>query len=254
MRKIKKRIADTTGDLIPAVLAGGVTGGPIGAIVGGLSSLVSPVVKDMLSRALSANEKERIKIVSEIAQQKISEHILLKHSLRKDLDHTKASELFEGVLLNAKNTYEAKKLPLIASLFATAPFTNTPIENLNQTLIFAEQLSYRQLCLLSIIGENMIDNKHELSDQPYMHMISKGYNECIEGIYQDILSLLYLGVIYQPAKLNMKTGMYINFAGYIVPNNLILAYSGLLLSNGLELTQIADTDKAPIIKVLKINK
>lgn len=254
MNKTKKAIVNVGGDVIPAVgasVAGAAIGGPIGAVVGGLAGLVSPVVKDMLSRALSVKEKERIEIVAEIAKQKIDEHIKLGHSLRKDFNKAKSSELFEGALLKAKNTYETKKLPLIANLFAKAPFTNTPLENMNQTLIHAEQLSYRQLCILSIIGENEFDKKLGLSDKPYMHESdTKKYDEMSEGIYQDILSMIQLGILYQPAG-RAEGGMYINFSGYVVPNNLVFSYPGRLLYNGLELDQIPQADKEIIITVLR---
>lgn len=252
-KKTKKVVVDIVGDLAPSVglaVAGAAIGGIPGAIVGGLSGLVAPVLKDVLARSLSIQEKERIELVAKLAQNKIQEQLDKGLKPRKDFDRQKAGELFEGVLLKAKDMYEAKKLPFIANLFARAPFTNTPIENMNQTLIHAEQLSYRQLCVLSIIGLNEWDKKLSLSDKPFMHEKKKMYEEKAEGIYQDILSMIQLGLIGQITP-NTKAVQYINTVGYIVPKELVLFYPGRLLFNGLQLDYIDEADRELIIDSLK---
>jgi hypothetical protein len=60
-------------------------------------------------------------------------------------------ELAEGTLLAAKDTYEKKKLPLIATLLANAYFTPSPVANLVDALHTAEMLSYRELCILAVV-------------------------------------------------------------------------------------------------------
>ena len=159
---MNKDLAIKTGSSVIGAGVGAVIAGVPGALIG---SILTPIAEDVLNRMLSVKERNRVEKVRQYAESEIKRMIDSGSVPKQELDRRKVSELYEGVLLKAKSTYEEKKLPYIANLFAIAPFTNTPIENINQSLITAEQLSYRQLCLLGILDEAQFKDL-SLSDKP----------------------------------------------------------------------------------------
>ena len=250
MRKKLKNLSIDSGTNAAGGLLGFVIGGPVGAVVGGA---IVPIAKDILSRALSVYETKRIASVIEDAQKKIKKLIDTGSPTRKDLNSQKMKELIEGTLLKASRTYQSKKLPLIANLLAIAPFTNTPIENLNQTLVLAEQLSYQQLCILSIIGHNSFGaEKFKLSDKEWQSERKIKGDERHMGVYEDINYLTRNNLVFQVSSEGEK---YVGIASFgitnIIPRNLILDYFGRLLFNGLRLAQIKPEDFKEIIEILK---
>lgn len=141
--------------------------------------------------------------------------------MRKDLTDQNYEELFEGFLLKAKNMYEEKKIPYLANLFSVAPFTNTPLVNINQSLIFAEQLSYRQLILLALIYENSWTHHMELSKNCFQDEQIKSVDELSEGIYYDIYHMVSLGLVGQES-VSSENLMILNAVGFVVPDSLTL--------------------------------
>lgn len=244
MTKGKDLVAKTTSSVVGAGI-GLAVGGPTGAIIG---AIISPVAEDVLSRMLSYKEKSRIQKVKKFAETEIERIIATGATPKTGFDSKKASELFEGVLLKAKSTYEEKKLPYIANLFAVAPFTNTPIENLNQSLITAENLSYRQLCLLEIIDRSQFEDLG-LSTKPLREEVPKINDEVYSGVYQDIVGLILAGLVGQNA--NNPIGNFSSYAGYVVPSSTFLYYPGRLLCNGMKLGNIPKEDIDPLIKILR---
>lgn len=244
--KVDKELPIKVGSGVAGAVAGMLIAGPIGAAIG---AVVSPVVEDVLSRALSIKEKTRIEKVRTFAISEINRLINSGSTPKKDFDFDKASELFEGVLLKAKSTYEEKKLPYIANLFAVAPFTSTPIENINQSLITAEQLSYRQLCLLEIIDRMQFSNLG-LSDKALREEVPKINDEKYSGVYQDLIGLNLLGLIGQSPK-GSPIATFNHYAGFIIPSDLFLYYPGRLLCNGMQLAKIPDDEIKPLIEILK---
>jgi len=225
---------------------GVVIAGIPGAIIG---SILTPVVEDVLSRMLSVKEKNRIEKVKQFAEIEIQRMINAGSKPKNDIDRQKVSELYEGALLKAKSTYEEKKLQYIANLFAVAPFTNTPIENINQSLITAEQLSYRQFCLLEIFDRAQFSNLG-LSNKALRDEVTKINDEKYSGVYQDVLGLILLGLIgHQPDGRIIST--FDNYAGFLIPSKLFLFYPGRLLCNGMQLSKIPDEDISSLIEILK---
>ncbi len=223
-----------------------VIAGPPGAVLG---AIITPIASNVLKRYLTSREKSRIQKVVDLANKRFEENIDKGAGMRKDLDKKQFQELTEGLLLKAKDMYEEKKIPLVANLLAATPFTNTPLVNMNQTLIYAEQLSYRQLCLIAIIG-NGWGEKIGLTNKPLSKQDkSKHYDEIVEGVYSDLNHLVVLGLVGQvftkgagPA---IASGMY-----QIAPAYLDLLYPGRLLYNGMVLGMLSAEELDPLIKVL----
>lgn len=235
-----KIVAAGSGAII-GTLIGGVPGTIIGAAYGA-------AMDDISQRMLSPMEKNRLETIQKLAESKFKEQMERGAGLRKDINQINLKELYEGMLLTARESYEERKLPLIANLIATAPFTNTPVENLIQTLITAEQLSYRQLCIIGVIGQNEWENIFKLREEPLQ---GKHYtDEKIMGIYQDLNYLVALGILGQV--LAEGAGPAISSgAELIAPVNLVLLYPGKLLFNAMNLDTVDKKDFDEIVKILK---
>ena len=244
---LAKEVVVDAGSSLAGLGVGVLIGGPIGGVVG---AVVGPTLADVLKRSLSKAEKERIELVTELAILKINQKLKNAKPTKK-LPNNKAKELFEGTLLKAKETYETKKLPLLANLFANAPFTNTPFENLNQTLIFAEQLSYQQLCILGLMSNSMVGKDLGLSNKSFSEQYKEKFNERTVGIYQDIAYMKQLGIVAEkdPGANYIRAVLGGGIAN-IVPNRLIFLHPGLLLFNGLELDSIDKKDLEVVKKAL----
>lgn len=242
-----KHVAIDSGTSAVGAGVGVVVAGPPGAVIG---AIIPPILSDVLHRMLSKKEKSRVEKVAELATLKIKEKMENGAKPTANARGEKIKELFEGTLLAAKDTYEEKKIPFIAQMFATAPFTNTPIENMVQSLITAEQLSYRQLCVLSVIGKNQWDNALNLGKKPFLSDKKKRLDEKIEGIYQDINYLLTLGIIGQILEKGAEPAI-VSGVGFVAPANLVLLYPGRLLFNSMLLDFIDKKDTEEIIAVLK---
>lgn len=64
-----------------------------------------------------------------------------------------AEEVFEGVFLRAKNESEEKKSPFLANLVASVAFDSAiSVEMANYFIKLAEKLTYRQYCLVALVG------------------------------------------------------------------------------------------------------
>ena len=244
-----KEIAIDTGSGLVGAGIGLVVAGPPGALIGGATA---PILSDVLKRFLSKKEKSRIERVAELANILIQKQINSGSKPTENAKNKKIGELFEGTLLTAKDEYEDKKIPLLANLFARAPFTNTPINNLIQSLILADQLSYRQLGVLSVIGRNQWENCFNLSPKPLPYSTTgRGTpDEKTQGIYEDVNYLLVLGLIGQVfvkgARPAVASGTH-----FIAPVNLILLYPGMLLFNGMLLDEVEKESTDEIVKALK---
>ncbi|MGY3296721.1 hypothetical protein ACVWY1_001142 [Pseudomonas sp. TE6288] len=137
--------------------AGTMAGSAIGAVVGESCKIV---LNDLAQRSLSPRESQRVAGVAALAIDKIRDELLWRER-RDDGFFTElngnpspAEEVFEGVLLAAKNEHEQLKLPYLANFFANlvfAPYIKK--SEANYLLVMAEGLTYRQFCLLQLIND-----------------------------------------------------------------------------------------------------
>lgn len=161
--------ADETERLINrgSEIAGGAVGGAVGFLAGGpigasagaaLGVSCSHALKDIAGRFLSNREEIRIGGAAAFALNTIAIRIekgdiprsdgFFKESLG---DRSESEELFEGVLLKAKNAHEERKLEHIGKLYANIVFDESCTRaEANQLVSLAENLSYSQFCLLAL--------------------------------------------------------------------------------------------------------
>lgn len=165
-------ILNSTSSIVGSSI-GGITGSMIGVSIAGfpgvvlgsvVDSTIGKGVEDFLNRILSTREKSRIDIVTKYAITEIERFLEEGKTPRNDdffrtdtQQTSNADEIFEGVLLKAKNEYQEKKLKFLGYFFARISFRDdVSISSANHLLKIAENLSYRQFCFLTLIDK--IDN------------------------------------------------------------------------------------------------
>ena len=170
-----KKIVDSSASVI-----GGVTGsiigtwlvGPEAGILAGIvaGATFGEVVKkglgEFANRFLSIREQFRVESTAKYAVIKIKQLLDEGKNPRNDdffqrneTERSSADELFEGVLLKAKNENSEKKTKFLGYLFANVIFrADIHVNVANFMLSIAEQLSYRQLCFIALVHEKGILN------------------------------------------------------------------------------------------------
>lgn len=144
---------------------GAASGAAIGAAVGEICVVV---LDDIAKRYLSPREEQRVADVAALAIEGIRERVLLEPKRDDDFfdcdpdNPSPAEELFEGVLLNAKQEHEQLKLPFLANFYANLIFeASIKRDEANYLLSIAESLTFRQLCLLGLKSKAQT-NRYEL--------------------------------------------------------------------------------------------
>ena len=158
-----------------------------------------------------------------------------KHTGRSD-----AAEVAESVLLKAQREPEEKKIPYMGYLLSSIPFDpQISVQMAHQLVKIAEQLTYRQLCILRL---SEVKDEYSLRDSDYSNHEPPG-----RGLYQ---------VLYECAELYNKE--YINFRGHmdygianVIPDRMTLQGIGADLYTLMKLSKIPDADITPIAEQLK---
>ncbi len=174
MNKESKSLAllKTGADAFGAGIGGliGLLGGPAGAIGGGVAGvIISRILSEFANRALSDREQARVGAAAGLTILGVQDKINSGQILRQDgffepdqINRSKADELFEGILLKCKNEFEEKKIKYISNIYKNVAFDNTvDPNNANQILNSVQQFTYRQLLILSLVGQN-VNNQFSL--------------------------------------------------------------------------------------------
>lgn len=193
-------------------------GGPIAAGV-------SAVLKEFGARSLSRREQARVGGVACIAIERISARLLSGYAPRSDgfleansRAASPAEELFEAVLIKARDEYESRKLKYLGLFFGNLAFTESVAPTTAHLLLrHAQRLTYRQFVLLSLVGKESIFDAEPLRRPTHadsdlealkreeweLHSNSFGQYALIqsEGQYSDVLSNLG-NAFYELANLN----------------------------------------------------
>lgn len=173
MKENKEKLFDAATDVGSSAVGaaagagiGGLVAGPVGAIGGAIAGTVIEKVIQVIGteikeRCLSKSENRKIGTVYELAKERINDALNSGKVLRDDdffdetIDNRSSSEeILEGILFAAQRESEEKKLPYLANLYANINFDKTIDRAMaNQLIKVAEDLTYRQLVLLHIMGE-----------------------------------------------------------------------------------------------------
>jgi hypothetical protein len=143
---------------------GAALGGPAGAAVGGgVGWITEELLKaggEIVRRLIAPRAVMRLGAMFRLIDDEISARIMAGEKPRDDFgtemafDRSPASELAEAALLAAAHTYEERKLPYIAHLFAAIVFEpDLTHAHANQMIGIAQALTYRQFVALSVYAE-----------------------------------------------------------------------------------------------------
>jgi hypothetical protein len=146
--------------------AGAATGEPVAAALGAGGPLLirglTWGVSEFRERVLGHREAHRVATVARLAKAKYEKNIADGKELRDDdfflkdeaTGRSSADEIIEGTFLAAQREHEERKVPYYANLIANLPF-EPAIDRYtaNMLLRTAQELSYRQLCLLALVAK-----------------------------------------------------------------------------------------------------
>lgn len=165
-RELIETGADITGAVAGAAI--GLVGGPAGALVGaGIGAVAARVLANVGSeiqrRVLGPREHARMGAVAGYAVMKTKALLDQGAQLRDDgffesekpKKRSPADQVFEGVLLKARDAYEEKKLPYLGNLYAAIGFrSDVSPEYANYLVTLAGELTYNQYVILCIAAAN----------------------------------------------------------------------------------------------------
>jgi hypothetical protein len=75
-----------------------------------------------------------------------------------------AEKIFESALLKCRNEPREKKAQFLGNLFANAVFTDVAPDDVHAVLRIAERLTYRQICVLALVGKHGEYHADEVKD------------------------------------------------------------------------------------------
>lgn len=162
IRRLINTGAEIAGGTVGGAL-GFLAGGPIGAALLGAGGAAAAAVlkhigEEASERLLSPREQVRVGGVLAIAAEEIRQRIEQGETVRRDgffdskpIGRPDAEEVAESILLKSQREPEEKKIPYMAHLLSGVAFDLEIGPNLaHQIIKAAEQLTYRQLCILKL--------------------------------------------------------------------------------------------------------
>ena len=228
--------------------------GPVGAAIGGatgtaLAMALKRLGSEIAERLLSPREQARIGYVLGQAVIEIQERIDQGEALREDgfFDarqggRSDAEEVAESVLLKSQREAEEKKLPYMAHLLANIAFDPAiSAEMAHQITKIAEQLTYRQLCILKLA---VVKELFSLRDSTY-------HDHDHDSFPKQLYSILY--EYYELCQREYIANGNTVVVGLtdIVPSQANIQGLGADMYRLMRLDAIPDADIAPIAEALK---
>ncbi len=149
-------------------LIGPTSGAFLGAITNDLNAIVlgaaigdviSDNANDFSQRFLSEKEKDNISLTEIFSIAKIVENQKEGHQISHELFETNKSgnayELYNGILVTAKNNYEDKKLEILGRFYGNSIFQKDLEPHLIHFLLSTLQsLNFKQICILALVGQH----------------------------------------------------------------------------------------------------
>ena len=182
-----------------------------------------------------------------LAASKIKQRLDAGEQIRQDgffegdaSERSDAEEFAESVLTKAQRESEEKKLRYMANLLANVSFDeSTSIEFAQQITKLAEQLTYRQLCLLKLAAFAQFNS---LRKRNYTQ--EQSFAKELRQILYELMDLFQRGLIHNGSEhpLSVKS---------LVPNNLGVHGVGADVFNLMGLREIPESELVPLSEVLK---
>jgi hypothetical protein len=165
--------ATVTGATIAWLLGGGPEALAIGGTVGkGIQIALGKVGGEISSRQLGPREEKRVGATLIIAAAEINRRLENGDALRDDgffdekqTGRSDAAEVAESILLKVQREPEEKKIPYMGYLLSSIAFDpEISVQMAHQLSKIAEQLTYRQSCILKLCD---VKDKYNLRDKDY---------------------------------------------------------------------------------------
>ena len=202
--------------------------------------------REVAARLLSPREQARVGFVLAVATEEIHKRIEQGETLRDDGffepkpgDRSDAEEVAESVLLKSQREPEEKKLSYMAHLLANLAFDPTVSVHLSHQLIrSAEQLTYRQLCILKLA---VVKEQFALRSTDYRGESS--FPKPLVQLFYECMGLYHNGFV------NFGGQAAIGFTS-VIPGEMTVQGLGADIFNLMRLHRIPNSDIAPIATVL----
>ncbi len=246
------------GSGIAGAAVGGAIGffaaGPVGAAGAGvLGAITAQTLEDFVNRTLSNQEQIRVGATAAFAINDIKVRIEKGERPRSDgmfeQPSTEARELFEGVLIKAKNDHEQKKAYYYAKLFSNIAFDhNVSSMQGNYYLRQLESLSYLDLVLLAVYS---LPRRFSLRKKPYApgELITFDLAVILDSLFGLLRSQLLL-----LQKEGTKNHEIVLDPNRIRPDDVMLGGSGQILEHYASLREIPYADIKPVVEALSMAK
>ena len=216
----------------------------------GIGAHLPFLINDFADRFLSKREQEKIGAVEAFSIHRIMNNIELgkkanpKFINDSDLDNP-IVDLYEGILIKAKNEFELRKLELIGNIYANSLFDeNLNPHDSNHFLNLTDNLSYRKLCVLSYYSRKNDFPGVILLPNPFLWYEDANFSISTISISQDLFELREQGLLNMGAQNNFMAGD----RSHITPKDLLLSPIGQLYSKTTDLKNVDDEDVLPIMK------
>ena len=255
---IKSNYADVIGSGISGALSllsaadplVGFLAGPAGTTIAGMLKSIGTDAKE---RQLSPREDFRVGKVLAIAALEIHQRLENGENHRNDgffdekpTGRSDAEEIAEAVMLKCQREPQEKKIPYMGYLLAgIALDSNISTDMGHQLIKAAEELTYRQLCILKLA---VVKDRFSLRNQDYQN-----HGKFPKELYQvlqechDLCLKSYLDYNIPLTSSGQITVGYMN----IQPNKMAIYGIGEDLFELMRLSDIPDEDVIPIAEVLK---
>ena len=255
-QRLIKKGAEIAGGAF-ASLAGTATGfivaGPEGAFVGGATgSSITMALRwlgqEMSSRLLGPREEQRLGYVYMLASSEIAERIKAGEQVRQDeffrekpSSRSEGEEVWESILMKSQREPEEKKLPYMAHLLANLAFDPGIGSHMaHQVTKTAEQLTYRQLCVLKLI---MTKEHYTLRKNDYRNA-GEAFPAELYQLFYEYFDLHNRGYI------DSGTGTMLGLTD-LNPSAVKLQGLGFVTFQLMRLSAIPEADVLPIVEQLK---
>jgi len=216
----------------------------IGAAIG---DALAQSINDFAERVLSEKEKTNISIAEAFSIAKIIQNQETKGKVNEKYFDEKTSgnayELYLGVLNTAKNNYEDKKLEFIGNFYGNIIFVADIEPQLSHFLLsIIKGLNYKQMCILSIIGQ---PDKY-LKDLTSPEELSKRENWHQTYIIQNELANMMLSGLLIP-----HNDALLTYVGKRHLDKCRLSAVGQLIFTIADLDKVDENDMLDLIKYFK---
>ena len=251
LKQLFDSYAEIAGSGIGGVL-GFLAGDPITATFGSVGGTLAAMVlkhigQEFSNRQLSPQEDFRVGKVLAIAALEIHQRLENDENLRNDgffdekpTGRSDAEEIAEAVMLKCQREPQEKKIPYMGYLLTSIAFDSNISTDMGHQLIkAAEELTYRQLCILKLA---VVKDRFDLRDENY-----RDYG----GFSKELYSVLYECMdLYQKEYITLEDAHALGLTN-IVPRSMTVQGVGGDLFNLMKLSAIPDQDVIPIAEVLK---